>query len=151
MSTKGKLKTMDAMHKNLSVSAAHQLIYSLIRKSNTDMLEQFWLDELGKLHLSDNDYDLYDRILTLQSEVDKSEVSKALYENCIKGDILTDLLKKNWRRFFNNNIIEKFDNYIKVREKEQKIIQEETSPNILEDKKCETANSLLIETGYEEI
>lgn len=144
------------MHKNLAVSAARQLIYNLIRKSNADMIEKFWLDELGKLYLSDNDYDLYDKILTLQSEVENSEVSKALYENCIKGTILTDLLKKNWRRFFNNNIIEKFDNYVKEKEKEQKNLETEICK--IENKVCEIENGIcaaqnhiLIESNYEEI
>ena len=102
---------MDAMSKNLSINEARMLIHKLINDSDTNTIENFWLIELDKLHLSVNDSNVFDRILNLKS--DDSEVSKILYNNCIKGNVIHDLLKKNWRRFFNNNVIEKYNDYIK--------------------------------------
>lgn len=102
---------MDAMSKNLSINEARRLIHKLINDSDINTIEKFWLIELDKLHLSVNDSNVFDRILNLKS--DDAEVSKVLYNNCIKGNVIHDLLKKNWRRFFNNNVIEKYNDYIK--------------------------------------
>jgi len=104
-------KTMDAMSKTLSINVAQRLIHKLISESDIDTIEKFWLVELNNLHLSESDSNILERILSLQSE--NTEVSQTLYKNCINGDVVSTLLKKNWRRFFNNNIIEKYHNYYK--------------------------------------
>ncbi len=102
---------MDAMSKTLSINVAQRLVHKLISESDIDTIEKFWLVELDNLHLSESDSNILERILNLQSE--NTEVSQTLYKNCISGDVITTLLKKNWRRFFNNNIIEKYHNYSK--------------------------------------
>jgi len=102
---------MDAMSKNLSINEAQMLIHKLISDSDTETIEKFWLIELDKLHLGEKDSDVLNRIFNLKN--DDTDISDVLYNNCLKNRIITDLLKKNWRRFFNNNIIEKYDFYIK--------------------------------------
>ena len=102
---------MDTMSKNLSIEEARRLIYKLVSDSDIDTIEKFWFIELDNVHLSINDSKFYDRILTLKNE--NNEVSNVLYNNCIKGNVIHILLKKNWRRLFNNSIIEKYYDYIK--------------------------------------
>lgn len=110
---------MDAMSKNLSIEEARRLIHKLVNDSDIVTIEKFWLVELNNLHLSINDSNVLIRIDDLRSE--NSEVSNVLYNNCIKGNVIDDLLKKNWRRFFNNNIIEKYNEYIKSKNNGDKI------------------------------
>lgn len=110
---------MDAMSKNLSIEEARRLIHKLVNNSDIDTIEKFWLVELNNLHLSISDSNVFIRIDDLRSE--NSEVSNVLYNNCIKGNIINDLLKKNWRRFFNNNIIEKYNEYIKSKNNGDKV------------------------------
>lgn len=102
---------MDAMSKNLSIDEAKFLIFKLINDSDINITENFWLIELGNLHLSVNDLNIYNRITKLKN--DNTDISNVLYNNCIKGNIINSLLKKNWRRFFNNCIIEKYNEYKK--------------------------------------
>lgn len=102
---------MDMMSKNLSINDAKNLIHKLINDSDINTIENFWLIELDNLHLSVNDSNVYNRIIKLKD--DNTEVSTTLYNNCMKGNIINTLLKKNWRRFFNNNIIEKYNEYKK--------------------------------------
>jgi len=102
---------MDAMSKNLSIDDARILIYKLINDSDIDTIENFWLIELDNLHLSVNDSNIYNRIIKLKD--DNTDASITLYNSCIKGNLVNTLLKKNWRRFFNNNIIKKFNEYKK--------------------------------------
>ncbi len=102
---------MDAMSKNLSIDDAKILIHKIINDSDIHTIENFWLIELDDLHLSVKDSNICNRIIKLKN--DNTEVSNILYKNCIKANIIDTLLKKNWRRFFNNNIIEKYNEYKK--------------------------------------
>lgn len=113
------------MSKLLSINDARTLIHKLINDSDNDTIEKFWLIELDNLHLTVKDSELYNRILYLKNE--NSEISKVLYNNCIKANIITDLLKKNWRRLFNNGIIEKYNDYIK--NKDKPIVNQEAQSN----------------------
>ena len=136
MQNTAEIKTMDAMSKTLSINVAQRLIHKLISESNIDTIEKFWLSELDSLHLSENDSKILERILSLQSE--NSEVSQTLYKSCISGDVITTLLKKNWRRFFNNNIIEKYYNYFKEQQ-------------FLSDKIWKMGSYEVIDSGCEEL
>ncbi len=102
---------MDAMSKNLSINQAQMLIHKLITDSDIETVENFWLVELGKLQLGEKDTIIFTKILNLKNE--GTAISNVLYSNCLKNGTILYLLKKNWRRLFNNDIIEKYDNYIK--------------------------------------
>ncbi len=102
---------MDAMSKNLSINEAQMLIHKLIECSDVDTIEKFWLVEIDKLNLTKKDSDSLNRILKLKNE--DTDISNVLYGNCLKNGVIENLLKKNWRRLFNNDIIEKYDIYIK--------------------------------------
>lgn len=107
---------MDELTKNLSIDDARRLIYKFIDNSDINTIEKFWFVELDNVHLSVVDSNIYNRILKYKEE--KTEVSQALYLNCIKLKIVHNLIKKNWRRLFNNTIIEKYYNYTKDISKE---------------------------------
>lgn len=102
---------MDAMSKNLSIEEAKKLVHNLVDNSDIDTIEKFWLVELSNLHLGDKDSDTFNRIISLKNE--NTEISDVLYNNCLKGKVINYLAKKNWRRLFNNNIIEKYNEYKK--------------------------------------
>lgn len=102
---------MDEMSKNLSIDEARMLIYKLISNSDIETIEKFWLVELDKLHLGEKDSEVLNKIFNLKSK--GTNISDVLYNKCLKNGIIENLLKKNWRRLFNNNIIENYDNYIR--------------------------------------
>jgi hypothetical protein len=105
---------MDSITKKLSVREAKKLVYKLINDNNNinkiDEIEKFWLVELDKCHLTTMDSKFLNRIFELKNN--KTEPSISLYNNCIKGNVVSDLLKKNWRRLFNNDVINKYHIYI---------------------------------------
>ena len=101
---------MDEFTKNLSIDEAKRLISKFIDDSDITTIEQFWFIELDNIHLSVNDSTIYDKILSYKR--DNSTVSNELYNSCIKGRHLQYLIKKNWRRLWNNDIIEKYYKYI---------------------------------------
>ncbi len=102
---------MDAMSKELSIDEARTLIHKLITDSNIEIIENFWIIELNKLHLGEKDSEFLNKISKMKDE--NTDISDVLYNNCLKNGTILNLLKKNWRRFFNNDIIEKYDLYIK--------------------------------------
>ncbi len=110
---------MDSIKKKLSVKKAEKLVHKLINDSNNnnsnkvDIIEKFWMIELDKCHLTIKDSKILNRILELKN--DKTEPSISFYNNCIKENVVSDLLKKNWRRLFNNDIIDKYYIYINNR------------------------------------
>ena len=102
---------MDYMLKNLSLNEAKTLVHKLVNESDIDTIENFWFIELDNIHLSVNDSTIYNRILKMKNE--NNEVSNVLYNNCIKTNIIHNLINKNWRRLFNNDIVEKYNEYKK--------------------------------------
>jgi len=110
---------MNLITKKLPVKEAKNLVYKLIDNNDSnnsnnnnkvDIIENFWIIELDNCHLSIKDSKTLNRILELKNS--KTEPSISLYNNCIRENIISDLLKKNWRRLFNNNIIDKYHTYI---------------------------------------
>jgi len=100
---------MDAMLKNLSINEAKRLVHKLVDSSDIDTIENFWLFELDNLHLGIKDSNTFDEILSLKNK--DTDTSNILYNNCVKGNVIHDLIKRNWRRLFNNNIVEKYNEY----------------------------------------
>ena len=101
---------MDSITKKLPVKEAKKLIYKLINDDNNINkivnIENFWLTELDGCHLAIKDSETLNRLFELKN--DRKEPSISLYNNCVKEGIISDLLKKNWRRLFNNDIINKY-------------------------------------------
>ncbi len=107
---------MDSITKKLSIKEARKLVHKLIdsidsnNNNRVDIIEKFWIVELDKCHPTIKDSKTLNRILELKD--DKTEPSISLYNNCIRENVISDLLKKNWRRLFNNNVIDKYHDYI---------------------------------------
>jgi len=101
---------MEFIIKNLSVKEANKLIFKLINESELIDIENFWFIELDECHLTIKDSKIFNRIIELKNN--KTEPSISLYNNCIKGNIISNLLKKNWRRLFNNDVINKYYVYV---------------------------------------
>lgn len=97
---------MDLITKKLSAVKAKKLLYKLIDNSEIDVIENFWLIELDECHLTIKDSKILNRMFELKNN--KTEPSVSFYNNCIKENIVSELLKKNWRRLFNNNAIDKY-------------------------------------------
>ncbi len=106
---------MDSITKKLSIKEARKLVHKLIDNSDSDnnnkvdIIEKFWIVELDKCHLTTKDSNTLNRIFELKN--DKTEPSISLYNNCVNENVISDLLKKNWRRLFNNDIIDKYCAY----------------------------------------
>ncbi len=108
---------MDKFTKDLPIDEARRLINKFVDDSKIDDIENFWLTELSNTQLSDNDLMIYNRIIEFKGN--NSEISQALYSNSISGKIIHTLIKKNWRRLFNTDIIEKYYNYTKQKQYEE--------------------------------
>ncbi len=114
---------MDKFFKDLSIGESRNLVLKCLGESDDETVEKFWFVELDKCTLSKKDSELYNRIFKLKNA--KDNVSQSIYKNCLDGITIRHLIKKNWRRLFNNEILEKYQKYksknlIKVNEIERR-------------------------------
>ncbi len=146
---------MDSITKKIFIKEARKIVYELIDNSDSnnnnkvDIIEKFWMIELDKCYLATKDSNTLNRIFELKN--DKTEPSITFYNNCIKENVVSYLLKKNWRRLFNNNIIDKYHVYmnrpkIDVSDPEPRTTNHE--PRTTKQGSCSTKNNLILEMVY---
>ena len=94
--------------KNVTLVEARRIIEHIINESDDLTIENFWLIEVDKLTVSPNDRDTLEKIKLYKCT--DNDRSKIRYDNIFKY-MLRDLLKRNWRRLLNNEIVEKYLEY----------------------------------------
>lgn len=92
----------------MTLAQAKRSIEQIIDESNDQCLEDFWLIEIDKLTVSSNDRDTIEKLKLYKCTDD--DRAKIRYDNILKC-LFKDLLKRNWRRLLNNEIVEKYFEY----------------------------------------
>lgn len=97
---------------NVTLEEAKRIINEIVNESDDTTIENFWMVELSSVVLRENDRKILDRMYDYKNSNDAELLRR--YSNLLKF-VIRKILKKNWRRLLNNNIVEKYLEYDDVR------------------------------------